>query len=415
MFDAVSYNKGGRILHMLRNYIGDDAFFTALNKYLTANKFGNGSAHKLRMAFEEVTGKDLNWYFNQWYFGSGHPKLDISYDYNDATHTASVIVAQTQKGDKVFKLPINIDVWNGDAKTRHMVWAENKVDTFNFTVPSKPDNINVDADKILLAEKKDTKTPEAYAHQYFHAGNFLDRREAISFMYDIDNAKSELGQKVLLAALSDTSFRIRAFAINAFTRLGSDAKVINKAVEMAKKDPSRMVRAAAIDYLGMQRSEVFKDLFTSACYDSSYTVAGSALSALTDLDSATGAKIAAALSKQPSKGKLNAVLIENTIRFGDASSYDFIMSSFKAMGLTMEKIQMTTKIADFLGKSGNTVSIKEGVNAIVDFRESIPEAYKPQISPMINKGLISLAASLDKAGNKEAANFVTTKLPAPKK
>jgi aminopeptidase N len=176
-----------------------------------------------------------------------------------------------------------------------------------------------------------------------------------------------------------------------------------------------MVRAAAIDYLGMQRSEVFKDLFTSACYDSSYTVAGSALSALTDLDSATGAKIAAALSKQPSKGKLNAVLIENTIRFGDASSYDFIMSSFKAMGLTMEKIQMTTKIADFLGKSGNTVSIKEGVNAIVDFRESIPEAYKPQISPMINKGLISLASSLDKAGNKEAANFVTTKLPAPKK
>ena len=51
----------------------------------------------------------------------------------------------------------------------------------------------------------------------------------------------------------------------------------------------------------------------------------------------------------------------------------------------------------------------------VDFRESIPEAYKPQISPMINKGLIGLAASLDKAGNKEAANFVTTKLPAPKK
>ena len=43
MFDAVSYNKGGRILHMLRNYIGDDAFFTALNKYLSANKFGNGS------------------------------------------------------------------------------------------------------------------------------------------------------------------------------------------------------------------------------------------------------------------------------------------------------------------------------------------------------------------------------------
>jgi aminopeptidase N len=415
MFDAVSYNKGGRILHMLRNYIGDDAFFTALNKYLTANKFGTGSAHKLRMAFEEVTGKDLNWYFNQWYFGSGHPKLEISYDYNNATRTASVIVAQTQKGDKVFKLPINIDVWNGDAKTRHMVWAENKVDTFNFTVPSKPDNINVDADKILLAEKKDTKTLEAYAHQYFHAGNFLDRREAVAFMYDIDNAKSEPGRKVLLAALSDTSFRIRSFAINAFTRLASDAVAINKAVEMAKKDPSRIARAAAIDYLGMQRSELLTDLFTNACYDSSYTVSGAALRALTDIDSAAGKKMTIELNKQPSKGRLNATLIENSIRFGDASSYDFIMSSFNKMGLTMEKIQMTNQIAFFLGKTNDVAKIKEGVDAIVDFRESIPEAYKPQISPMINKGLTGLVTSLENAGNKEAANFVSTKLPAPKK
>ena len=415
MFDAVSYNKGGRILHMLRNYIGDDAFFTALNKYLSANKFGNGSAHKLRMAFEEVTGKDLNWYFNQWYFGSGHPKLEISYDYNNTTRTASVIVAQTQKGDKVFKLPINIDVWNGDAKTRHMVWAENKVDTFNFTVTGKQDNINVDADKILLAEKKDTKTLEAYAHQYFHAGNFLDRREAIAFMYDIDNAKSELGRKVLLAALSDTSYRIRSFAINAFTRLASDAVVINKAVEMAKKDPSRLARAAAIDYLGMQRSELLADLFTNACYDSSYTVSGAALRALTDIDSAAGKKMTILLNQQPSKGRLNATLIENSIRFGDASSYDFIMSSFNKMGLTMEKIQMTNQIAFFLGKTNDVVKIKEGVTAIVDFRESIPEAYKPQISPMINKGLTGLVTSLENAGNKEAANFVSTKLPAPKK
>ena len=121
------------------------------------------------------------------------------------------------------------------------------------------------------------------------------------------------------------------------------------------------------------------------------------------------------LNKQPSKGRLNATLIENSIRFGDASSYDFIMSSFNKMGLTMEKIQMTNQIAFFLGKTNDVVKIKEGVDAIVDFRESIPEAYKPQISPMINKGLTGLVTSLENAGNKEAANFVSTKLPAPKK
>jgi len=62
VFDNVSYPKGGRILNMLRHYVGDSAFFKSLNYYLTVNKFGNGSAHKLRLAFEQVTGMDLNWF-----------------------------------------------------------------------------------------------------------------------------------------------------------------------------------------------------------------------------------------------------------------------------------------------------------------------------------------------------------------
>ena len=92
VFDAVSYNKGGRILHMLRNYVGDSAFFKALNLYLTTNKFKSAEAQQLRLAFEEVSGKDLNWYWNQWYYGAGNPNLDIVYSYDDATKKVQVIV-----------------------------------------------------------------------------------------------------------------------------------------------------------------------------------------------------------------------------------------------------------------------------------------------------------------------------------
>jgi aminopeptidase N len=66
MFDAFSYNKGGQILHMLRKYVGDDAFFASLKIYLEKNKFKTAEAHELRLAFEEVTGEDLNWFFNEW-------------------------------------------------------------------------------------------------------------------------------------------------------------------------------------------------------------------------------------------------------------------------------------------------------------------------------------------------------------
>ena len=64
MFDNHSYNKGGRILHMLRAYVGDSAFFKSLNLYLTRNAFKATEFTHLRLAFEEVTGEDLNWFFN---------------------------------------------------------------------------------------------------------------------------------------------------------------------------------------------------------------------------------------------------------------------------------------------------------------------------------------------------------------
>src|SRR6478735_6179068 len=173
MFDAVSYNKGGRILHMLRSYVGDSAFFRSLNLYLTTNKYKSAEAHQLRLAFEEVTGKDMNWFWNQWYFGSGHPKLTIDYVYDDNAKTVSVIVKQTQSSNKIFRLPVAIDVYNGTNKVRHSVWVENAVYTFTFSYTSRPDLVNFDGDKVLLAEKKDNKTLDNYVHQFKNAGTYM--------------------------------------------------------------------------------------------------------------------------------------------------------------------------------------------------------------------------------------------------
>src|SRR5206468_6150794 len=67
----LTYYKGGRILHMLRNYVGDSAFFKSLNLYLNEHKYQSAEVADLRLAFEKVTGEDLNWFFNQWYFNHG--------------------------------------------------------------------------------------------------------------------------------------------------------------------------------------------------------------------------------------------------------------------------------------------------------------------------------------------------------
>lgn len=211
MFDAVSYNKGGRILHMLRNYLGDSAFFKGLNLYLTTHKFKSAEAHHLRLALEEVSGRDLNWYFNQWFFGSGHPKLDINYVYDDNAKNLSVLIKQTQNGNKIFKLPIAIDIYNGANKQRHNIWVEQAEHTFTFSYQSKPDLVNVDADKTLLCEKKDNKTLENYIHQYKYAGNYLDRREAIEACAKMQDEPKAL--ELLKLALKDDFHGLRNYAL----------------------------------------------------------------------------------------------------------------------------------------------------------------------------------------------------------
>ena len=304
MFDQVSYQKGGRILHMLRNYVGDQAFFASLNKYLTTNKFGNGSAHKLRLAFEEVTGKDLNWFFNQWYFGNGHPKLEINYGYDSTAHLANVYVKQTQTGDKIFRLPMAIDIYYGAQKTRHQVWANSKADTFSFAAPTRPDLINVDGDKVILADKRDNKTLAEFIHQYNYAGKYLDRREAVDFASK--KLSDPAAYQLHIKALSDPYDRIRAKAIQGLNLAKLDAAAYSKLESIAKNDPKRLVRAEAIDLLSKSNDKTYKDLYLAATKDSSYSVAGAGLLALSTIDSVLAYKIAIDLSKQPSKGRLTA-------------------------------------------------------------------------------------------------------------
>src|SRR5690606_27924383 len=80
MFDRVSYQKGGAILNYLHGLMGDSAFYRAMNIYLTKNALQPAEAHNWRMAVEEATGLDWNWFFNQWYYREGHPILNVQYD-----------------------------------------------------------------------------------------------------------------------------------------------------------------------------------------------------------------------------------------------------------------------------------------------------------------------------------------------
>ncbi|NCI47177.1 M1 family aminopeptidase [Sediminibacterium soli] len=410
MFDVVSYQKGGRILHMLRKFVGDDAFFKSLNEYLTTNKFGNGSGVKLRLAFEKVTGKDLNWFFDQWYFGSGHPSLDISYGYDAATQTSRVYIKQTQPGDKLFKLYMPIDIYHGASKKRYMVWMENKADTFSFPVSSRPDLVNVDADRYTLAVKKDSKNLQEYIHQFNYGGHYLDRREALEFA--ARNIKETAAYDLIVKGLSDPYFRIRIRALNSFGTVTPDAATISKIEAIAKNDERRLTRQAAIDALGRLKNSSYHDFFLKGTRDSSYSVAGASLRALAVLDGNEAFKIASELKKEKNKGLLASEVNNTIIKYGDETAYDDITGNYENMPLSQAKVQATLAYGEFLVKVNDLAKFKRGVDLIVAFKDQIPASARPQFEAMITGILNDLAAKKAKtAGSKEMIDYINSKLP----
>ena len=395
MFDGVSYNKGGRILNMLRNFLGDEAFFKSLNNYLTTNKFKAGEAGQLRLAFEETTGMDMNWFWNQWYYGSGHPKLKIDYLYNDAAGKASVIIEQTQKGDKYFKLPMAVDVYTGTERKRYNVSVENKIDTLIFYYKTRPDLINVDADKLLLAEKTDNKTEANFIAQFKNARNYIDRREALDFF-----GKKNMPE--LAKGLNDKFGGLKILTMQklAASPYKADAVVLEEIEKLAKSE-NKKVKAAAINYLVKNGNIKYLSIYQAAVNDSSYSVAGAALKGLVALDEA-GAYTLSKKFSSDAKGALGAAVNDVLISSGTEADFEYVTTMYKDAPASQEKLGLTTKYAAYLAKLNNMASIKKGIDNIIAFRNLVPASYRNSVDP-------SFKASFDKiskAKGKEIEDYI---------
>lgn len=396
VFDAVSYNKGGRILHMLRNYVGDEAFFASLKKYLTDNKFKTGEAAQLRLAFEEVTGKDLNWFWNQWYYGSGHPKLNISYNY-DKPGVANVIIEQTQDSKKIFILPIAVDVYIDGKKTRHYVTTGSLSDTFSFNVKKQPEWISVDGDRILLAEITYNKTKENYIAQWKYGKNYLDRKEALDYF-----AKNDMPE--LAQGLKDPFYGLKIETIENLESSGmkNDAAVLESIVRIAITEKNKKARAAAINFLAKTGDKKYESVYQNAINDSSYSVAGAALNGLAELKPTDSYSLAKKYSKD-AKGALGNAISNILIEKGDETDFDLVAEIYNEAPLSQEKFVSTDKFINYLNKVNDLNKIKAGIHYVMSFRNAIPEQYRTFVDFSIKGNLDNLS----KAKGKEIEKYVS--------
>jgi aminopeptidase N len=153
LLNANSYQKGAWVLHMLRGTLGDSVFFRGIRRYYSAHRNGNATTSDLRAAMEATSGRQLGWFFHQWLYAPGYPKLRRTLRWNAATRAAVVTIEQTQSAKwPMFRLPLILQLAGATTTTRHKVELVARRQVFRFREEAAPKSVELDPDARVLME-----------------------------------------------------------------------------------------------------------------------------------------------------------------------------------------------------------------------------------------------------------------------
>ncbi|MEY4860764.1 MAG: hypothetical protein RL059_463 [Bacteroidota bacterium] len=325
MFDGHSYNKGGRILHMLRSYLGDDAFFKGLNNYLVSNKYKSAEVHQLRLAFEEVSGEDLNWFFDQWFLSKGHAIIHTNQTIDMESNTVTLHIMQKQitPNFPVFRIPVKIAIWDANGKRTEKIIIDSLAQSFTFKINGELQNMLFDEDQMLLGKYYEDKPINQFVHQYYHSERYKARLTALN---RASKRKTSATDKLIFDAMSDKHWDIRMKAIEVYTAanktLSDDA--VNILKNVALKDPKSSVRSITIKNISASDKTMLINLCKNIISnDQSYSVISTALEKLVGLDSTEGLNQARILTKI-SNAKLTSTAADILGNYGTREDYAFL-------------------------------------------------------------------------------------------
>ena len=293
------YDKAGWVLHMLREQLGDDAFFRALKHYLESYRLQNVVTADLVKAVEESSGANVDQFFDQWIYGAGAPRFAVKSTYDAAAKKVSLNVKQTQKVEGrvgLFRVPVNVSITTASGEKTFPVEVSKAEETFSFSVDGPPLLVLFDKGDEILKSLDFQKSPEEWIRQLQTAQDVPDRADAalaLGNIKDNDAVTAALAE----AARRDRFWGVRNEALRALGRINSPAA--RKQVLAALSNEQPWVRQVAVEQMGhfQNDDEAIKRLQAIYKDDKAYSVRGAALQSLAqDKASGTAALLEKALS-----------------------------------------------------------------------------------------------------------------------
>jgi len=294
-FDGNAYGKGGWVLYMLRHQLGEDAFNRALKHYLEVNHGKNVVTADFVKSVEESTNSDVDQFFNQWVYGAGAPKFDISYAYDNSKHQVVLTVKQVQKVEGhvgLFHVPVDVEITTVAGAHLYPVMVSKQTETFSLPASSEPLMVLFDKGGNILKKAEFHKEKKEWLYQLKNADDFSDRADAAvalrTFKEEADHSegKGEAKNEDVIAALADAAtndktWGVRAVAAESLGEIGGPAaaKKLIEALNSAKEPWLRARMVAALSNFKDDK-DVSARLQNVAEQDTSYRARAAALQAL---------------------------------------------------------------------------------------------------------------------------------------
>ena len=342
---SVVYPKGALVMRMLKQYLGPERFWAAINRYLTRHAYGSATTDDLRQAVLQATGQSLPWFWSQWMYQAGHPEFQVAAAYDSAARTLTLDVRQTQTDTmhadtvgvrfttpEVFKAPVAVRVGTskGDIVARAVI--ETRAQKIRIeNVPEPPTMVAFDDENAVLktlsfhqptpwlanllhrhpnlwnrswaigqlaSRRGDTLAGAALAHAVTNADYDLTRAEAATAL---GRFPAERALPALQAAMADTSARVRLAAVQGIGQVG-DPRSADPVQRAWAEDPSDQVRAAALTALARLSPDAAREAIAAGLRTKSYREAiqnAAIAAALQQPDSALVATLESVAGEQP--------------------------------------------------------------------------------------------------------------------
>ncbi len=323
-FGGHTYPGGASRLHMLRFELGDAAFFAGIGRYLREHAAGSVTTDDFRRAMERESGRNLEWFFEQWFERAGYPELELAWRWNARRAQVELDVAQTQQPVRgtpaVFRFDVEVEVRTPSQTRLERVRVDRRRQSFTFASAERPQWVRFDKHGWITKRVDERKDVREWLLLAERDDDVNGRRDALRALARLPQ-QSPQSELVLLAARiaaerlsKDEQVAVRVDAAQCLAAfVAAHPRIAEPALfAAARSDASAPVRVAALNALmpAAPRAElgVFAREIFAAAYSPETMAAAAGLLLAADRDGAQEFLLAA-LDLRSAHGALRARLM----------------------------------------------------------------------------------------------------------